>query len=222
MAQCSSESHWEVILLLYSTWKWLPTTCTHAYHSEHTAWLLDAKCLHHLEHIHNALCLTTLHGTDEWTEHSTPAYCITVSSVCVCVCVCEASCILPHSQPFPLSSFWSLALCKNGGRRHFIMWISLVPRPFLAPVFASKLILSMGDPPPPLCRHWHHSRDKWYQASVVAYCKWSNTGQWEGLGTRLGCIYFLYKSSKHVIEPLKHPPDVHWLVQWSALCNVSN
>ena len=51
-----------------------------AYHSEHTAWLLDAECLHYLEHIHNALCLATLHGTDEWTEHSTPAHCITVCS----------------------------------------------------------------------------------------------------------------------------------------------
>ena len=36
------------------------------------------KCLHHLEHIHDALCLATLHGTDEWTEHPTPAHCITV------------------------------------------------------------------------------------------------------------------------------------------------
>ena len=38
---------------------------THTYHSEHTAWLLDAKCLHYLEHIHNAFCLATLSGIDE-------------------------------------------------------------------------------------------------------------------------------------------------------------
>ena len=35
------------------------------YHSKHTAWLLDAECLHYLEHIHNALCLATLSGIDE-------------------------------------------------------------------------------------------------------------------------------------------------------------
>ena len=38
---------------------------TYTYHSEHTAWLLDAECLHYLEHIHNALCLATLSGIDE-------------------------------------------------------------------------------------------------------------------------------------------------------------
>ena len=51
------------------------------YNSEHTAWLLNAECLHYLEHINNALCLATLNGTDERTEHSTPAHCITVCSV---------------------------------------------------------------------------------------------------------------------------------------------
>ena len=47
---------------------WLDVTSmqvTHTYHSGHTAWLLDAKCLHYLEHIHNALCLATLSGIDE-------------------------------------------------------------------------------------------------------------------------------------------------------------
>ena len=47
-----------------------------------------------------------------------------------------------------------------------------------------------GGPLPPsvyLGRHWHHSRDKWYQAFPLyfAYCKRSKTGRWEGLGMRL-------------------------------------
>ena len=48
---------------------WIKLGCnmqvTHTYHSEHTAWLLDAECLRYLEHINNALCLATLSGTDE-------------------------------------------------------------------------------------------------------------------------------------------------------------
>ena len=55
--------------LVYNTlgYSWMIelTQVTRTYHSEHTAWLLYAECLHYLKHIHNTLCLATLHGTDE-------------------------------------------------------------------------------------------------------------------------------------------------------------
>ena len=57
-----------------------------AYHSKHTAWFLNAECLHHLEHIHNALCLAAFSGIDERTENSTPTHCIT-RYIFVCMCM---------------------------------------------------------------------------------------------------------------------------------------
>ena len=59
------------------------TLFTQAYHSEHTAWFLDAECLHHLEHIHNTLCLTAFSGIEVRTEHSTPTHCITTRYIFV-------------------------------------------------------------------------------------------------------------------------------------------
>ena len=44
------------------------------HHSSHCSWLLDAQCLHHLEHIHCALCLTALNAVQQSTEHSTPTH----------------------------------------------------------------------------------------------------------------------------------------------------
>ena len=66
---------------------WFQCEYFQAYHSEHTAWLLDAECLHYLEHIHNPLCLAGFSGIDERTEHPTLTHCITACSTCVCVCV---------------------------------------------------------------------------------------------------------------------------------------
>jgi len=86
------------------------TLITEAYHSEHTAWFLDAECLHHLEHIHNALCLAAFSGIDERTEHSTPTHCITTRYIfmftcmyghvfmCVWVCVCVCMCFGASNQ----------------------------------------------------------------------------------------------------------------------------
>jgi len=55
-----------------------------AYHSEHSAWFLDTKCLHHLEHIHNALCLAAFSGID---RTPTPTHCITTWDEIVCMCM---------------------------------------------------------------------------------------------------------------------------------------
>ena len=63
-----------------------------AHHREHTAWFLDAECLHHLEHIHNALRLAAFSGIDQRTKHPTPTHRVTVC-VCVCVCMCVCMCV---------------------------------------------------------------------------------------------------------------------------------
>jgi len=63
------------------------TLIAQAYHSKHTAWFLDAECLHHLEHIHNALYLAAFSGIDESTEHPTPTHCITTGDDFVCMCI---------------------------------------------------------------------------------------------------------------------------------------
>jgi len=46
---------------------------------------LDAECLHYLEHIHNALCLATLNGINEWTEYHTHQLTVSLCVVYVCV-----------------------------------------------------------------------------------------------------------------------------------------
>ena len=90
---------WFVQVTSYKDHRLTGVQVTYTYHSEYTAWLLDAECLHYLEHIHNALCLATLNSIDEWTEHPTPTHCITVCVrvcsvfVCACVGVCVHVCV---------------------------------------------------------------------------------------------------------------------------------
>jgi len=71
--------------LLFLRIFWFQCEYFQAYHSEHTAWLLDAECLHYLEHIHNALCLAGFSGI----PHSKK-----VSSVDAIVCIAT----IAHSQ----------------------------------------------------------------------------------------------------------------------------
>ena len=62
---------------------------------------------------------------------------------------------------------------------------------------ASSLFFQLGTPSPSvyLGRHWRHSRDKIGPGlPPIRFCKlhmykWSKTGQWEGLGTRLSKAY---------------------------------
>ena len=62
---------------------------------------------------------------------------------------------------------------------------------------ASSLFFQLGTPSPSvyLDRHWRHSRDRIGPGlPPVRFCKlhmykWSKTGQWEGLGTRLSKAY---------------------------------
>ena len=63
-------------------------------------------------------------------------------------------------------------------------------------------------PPPPvyLGRYWQHSHDKMdlaFPLHLCAYCKWSKTGRWEGLGTRLvtKCAASAWVKSIHVHTP---------------------
>ena len=97
-----------------------------AYHSEHTAWFLDAECLHHLEHIHNALCLAAFSGIDQRTEHPTPTHRVTACgrSVCVCVCVCvHSSTEIAEYEP----AFTTLYLHVQDGRRTQPMQFAHLP-----------------------------------------------------------------------------------------------
>ena len=88
------------------------------------------------------------------------------------------------------NAFRACVLCFEPGAVRF----SLCERSKLLSSFFR--VLSIGDPPPSaylhVGRHWCHSCDKMDQAFplVFAYCKWSRTGRWEGLGTRLqlACI----------------------------------
>ena len=76
-------------MLLHIATNWSTNLTAQAYHSVYAAWFLDAECLHHLEHIHNALCLAAFSGIDERTEHPTPTHCVTTCSanyMCVCMC----------------------------------------------------------------------------------------------------------------------------------------
>ena len=57
-----------------------------AYHSEHTAWFLDAECLHHLENIHNALCLAAFSGINE-CKYTLCVHAYVYMYVCKCVYV---------------------------------------------------------------------------------------------------------------------------------------
>ena len=47
------------------------------YHSGDSPWFLYSQSLDDLEHIHHSLCLASLNGGGNGTEHSTASHCIT-------------------------------------------------------------------------------------------------------------------------------------------------
>ena len=52
------------------------TSVSSAHHCAHGSGFLDAQCLDHLEHVHDALRLTAFDGVEQSTEHTTPAHCV--------------------------------------------------------------------------------------------------------------------------------------------------